>query len=91
MEKAFAYEAIQNEEIYEQELTIPEDSFLLTSSYNDYVKFSNTGSLLTLRVISTRIVWSNGIQIHIMLICWLRIITSKRTSGPRPFRFMSEG
>jgi len=40
MDKAFAYEAIENEEIYEQALTIPEDSFLLTSTYKDYVKFS---------------------------------------------------
>jgi len=40
MEKVFAYEALENEEIYEQTLTIPEDSFLLTSSYKDYVKFS---------------------------------------------------
>jgi hypothetical protein len=40
MEKAFAYKAIENEEIYEQGLTIPEDSFLLTSTYKDYVKFS---------------------------------------------------
>lgn len=40
MEKAFAYKAEENNEIYEKDLTIPEDSFLLTSSYQDYVKFS---------------------------------------------------
>lgn len=40
MEKAFAYGANTNEEIYEQALTIPADSFLLTPEYKDYVKFS---------------------------------------------------
>jgi hypothetical protein len=40
LEKAFAYPAMQNEEIYDQELTIPADSFLLTRHYKDYVKFS---------------------------------------------------
>jgi hypothetical protein len=40
LEKAFEYNALKNEEIYEQELTIPADSFLLTNQYRDYVKFS---------------------------------------------------
>ncbi len=40
LEKAFAYEAKSNEEIYEKELTIPPDSFLLTPAYKDYLKFS---------------------------------------------------
>lgn len=40
MEKVFGYEATTNEELYERELTIPADSFLLTPAYNDYVKFS---------------------------------------------------
>jgi hypothetical protein len=40
LEKVFAYEALENEEIYEAGLTIPADSFLLTSQYRDYVKFS---------------------------------------------------
>ena len=40
LEKAFDYEALENVEIYEQALTIPADSFLLTSEYHDYIKFS---------------------------------------------------
>ncbi len=40
MDKAFSYEANENEEIYEADLTIPADSFLLTPAYEDYVKFS---------------------------------------------------
>lgn len=40
LEKAFAYEAKINEEIYEEELTISPDSFLLAPAYEDYVNFS---------------------------------------------------
>lgn len=40
LEKAFAYEALENREIYEPDLAIPADSFLLTPQYKDYVKFS---------------------------------------------------
>jgi isopenicillin-N N-acyltransferase-like protein len=40
LEKVFAYDARSNQEIYESDLTIPADSFLLTSQYKDYVKFS---------------------------------------------------
>ena len=40
MDKVFSYEAKENEEIYEAELTIPADSFLFTPAYRDYVKFS---------------------------------------------------
>ena len=40
MDKVFSYEAKINEEIYETELTIPADSFLLTPDYRNYVKFS---------------------------------------------------
>jgi tetratricopeptide (TPR) repeat protein len=40
LEKVFAYDATSNEEVYERELTIPADSFLLTPAYKDYVKFS---------------------------------------------------
>lgn len=40
LEKVFAYDATENKEIYEADLTIPEDSFLLTPAYNQYVKFS---------------------------------------------------
>ncbi len=39
LEKAFAYKAVANEEIYETALTIPADSFLLTPEYNAYLKF----------------------------------------------------
>ncbi|WP_276369854.1 C45 family peptidase [Chryseolinea sp. H1M3-3] len=39
LEKAFAYKAESNEEIYEAALTIPADSFLLTQQYRDYLKF----------------------------------------------------
>ncbi|HEX6224446.1 MAG TPA: C45 family peptidase [Chryseolinea sp.] len=40
LEKVFSYEAFENREVYEADLTIPADSFLLTSAYRDYVKFS---------------------------------------------------
>ncbi len=40
LQKAFAYPAIQNSEIYVDELTIPADSFLLTPQYKQYEKFS---------------------------------------------------
>ena len=40
LEKVFTYEAKINEEIYEADLTISPDSFLLTQAYKDYVKFS---------------------------------------------------
>jgi len=40
LEKVFTYDATENREVYEQDLTIPADSFLLTSQYRDYVKFS---------------------------------------------------
>lgn len=40
LEKVFAYKATANEEIYEPDLTIPADSFLLTPEYDRYVKFS---------------------------------------------------
>jgi isopenicillin-N N-acyltransferase like protein len=40
LEKVFAYDASDNREIYEQDLAIPADSFLLTSAYKQYVKFS---------------------------------------------------
>jgi isopenicillin-N N-acyltransferase like protein len=40
LEKAFAYDASNKQEIYEQDLTIPADSFLLTPAYRQYVKFS---------------------------------------------------
>ena len=40
LEKVFAYDASENREVYEKDLTIPADSFLLTSQYRDYVKFS---------------------------------------------------
>lgn len=40
LEKVFVYEAAENQELYEQDLTIPADSFLLTPEYQDYVKFS---------------------------------------------------
>lgn len=39
LEKAFAYPAEQNEEIYETPYEIPADSFLLTRQYDDYLKF----------------------------------------------------
>lgn len=40
LEKAFAYEATDNREIYEADRTIPADSFLLSSAYKQYLKFS---------------------------------------------------
>ena len=40
LEKAFAYDALKNEEIQVAELTIPADSFLVTPAYREYVKFS---------------------------------------------------
>jgi isopenicillin-N N-acyltransferase like protein len=40
LEKVFAYDAKENREVYEAELMIPADSFLLTLQYRDYVKFS---------------------------------------------------
>src|SRR5688572_7548387 len=39
LEKVFAHDATENKEIYETDLTIPADSFLLTSQYNQYLKF----------------------------------------------------
>jgi hypothetical protein len=39
MEKVFAYDAKENKEIFETDLTIPADSFLLTSQYDQYLKF----------------------------------------------------
>jgi hypothetical protein len=39
LEKVFTYEAKENKEIYETDLTIPADSFLLTKQYDDYLKF----------------------------------------------------
>lgn len=40
LEKAFAYDAKENKEIYDEALTIAADSFLTTPQYKDYVKFS---------------------------------------------------
>jgi hypothetical protein len=40
LEQAFAYTATKNSEIYVHDLTIPADSFLLTTQYQQYVKFS---------------------------------------------------
>jgi isopenicillin-N N-acyltransferase like protein len=40
LEKAFAYDAKKNKEIYDEALTIAADSFLTTPQYKDYVKFS---------------------------------------------------
>lgn len=40
LDKVFSYDATENKEIYEPDLTIPADSFLLTPAYNQYVKFS---------------------------------------------------
>jgi isopenicillin-N N-acyltransferase like protein len=39
LEKVFAYDAKEKKEIYEVDLTIPADSFLLTSQYDQYLKF----------------------------------------------------
>jgi len=40
LNKIFSYKPSANEEIYESTLTISADSFLLSSAYKDYVKFS---------------------------------------------------
>jgi hypothetical protein len=40
LDKVFAYDANENIEIYESDLTIAADSFLLTPAYSQYVKFS---------------------------------------------------
>ena len=39
LDKVFEYDAKENKEIYESDLTIPADSFLMTSQYNQYLKF----------------------------------------------------
>jgi hypothetical protein len=39
LKKVFAQRPTRNEELYEEALTIPADSFLLTQDYRDYVKF----------------------------------------------------
>ncbi len=40
LNKVLSHKPTTNEEIYETNLTIPADSFLLTRQYSDYVKFS---------------------------------------------------
>ena len=40
LEKVFAYDAKENREIHEEDLSIPADPFLLTDAYRQYVKFS---------------------------------------------------
>lgn len=40
LNKIFTYKPSKNEEVYENALTIPPDSFLLTSAFKDYLRFS---------------------------------------------------
>src|SRR5688572_12216810 len=40
LDSVFAYKAFENREVYEADLTIPADSFLLTDQYRNYLKFS---------------------------------------------------
>jgi hypothetical protein len=40
LEKVFAYDALENHELYVDSLTIPADSFLMKPAYKDYLKFS---------------------------------------------------
>jgi isopenicillin-N N-acyltransferase like protein len=40
LDSVFAYNAVENREVYEKDLTVPADSFLLTDQYRNYLKFS---------------------------------------------------
>jgi isopenicillin-N N-acyltransferase like protein len=40
LDSVFAYKAFENREVYEADLAIPADSFLLTDQYRNYLKFS---------------------------------------------------
>ncbi|HZB11784.1 MAG TPA: C45 family peptidase, partial [Chryseolinea sp.] len=40
LDSVFAYKAFENREVYEADLAIPADSFLMTDQYRNYLKFS---------------------------------------------------